>query len=117
MSQTIMKKMGLSAAGVLRGQDIRTRRNPKDLNFLYLAALTALALFLIAAGFLWSRLTVVTLGYEISKANSSRSALLEQNKRLKFEMMELKNPERIERIASGELSLVHPKGEQIIDIK
>ncbi len=117
MSQTIIKKMGLAGPGVLTAQDVRTRRNVRDLSFLYLATLTALAMLLIAGAFLWSRLTVVNLGYEISKASTSRSALLEQNKRLKFEFMELKSPERIERIASGELSLVHPKGEQIINIR
>ena len=117
MAQTIVKKMGMAGPGVLTGQDVRIRRNPRDFGFLYIAALTAFVMLLIAGAFLWSRLTVVNLGYEISKANTARSALLEQNKRLKFEFMQLKTPERIERIASSELSLVHPKGEQIIDLR
>ncbi|MBI5586912.1 MAG: cell division protein FtsL [Deltaproteobacteria bacterium] len=117
MSQTITKKMGITGPGVLTAQDVRVRRDLRDMSFLYLSFLTALAMVLIAGAFLWSRLTVVNLGYEISKANTSRSALIEQNKRLKFEFMKLKSPERVERIASDELSLVHPTGEQIINIR
>lgn len=117
MSQTITKKMGITGPGVLTSQDVRTRRNLRDLSFLYLSVLSAFAVAVIVGAFLWSRLTVVNLGYEISKASSSRSALIEQNKRLKFEFMKLKSPERIERIASEELNLVHPTGEQIVSIR
>ncbi len=116
MADTILKRMGLST-GVLTGQDVRVRRNLRDMRFFYTAALTSFAVVIAIFAFLWSRLTVVNTGYEISRANSVRSALSEQNKRLRIEFMKLKSPERIERIASTELDLVHPTGEQIIKIK
>lgn len=104
--------------GVLTGQEVRPKRDLKDLSFLYIsiAGVFTFAVVIIFA-FLASRLSVVNLGYEISKANSARSELTEQNKRLRVEYMKLKSPERIEKIASGELGLVHPTGEQIITIK
>ncbi|MBI5237180.1 MAG: cell division protein FtsL [Deltaproteobacteria bacterium] len=117
MSQTIIKKMGIGDAGVLTGQDVRVRRNLRDMNFLFLSVLAAFTFALVLFIFLWSRLAVVNIGFEISKANSTRAALIEQNKRLKVEFMKLKSPERIEKIASGELQLVHPTGEQIVNIR
>jgi cell division protein FtsL len=115
MSRTAIKKMGLT--GVLTGQDVKVRRDLRDLSFLYFSVLGAFILISVALLFLWSRMTVVNTGYEISKANSVRAGLIERNKRLKLEFMKLKSPERIEKIASGELGLVHPTGEQIVNIR
>lgn len=117
MQQTLtnVKKAGFNA--VLVGQDVRMRRNLRDMSFLYLSVLAIFALACVALAFVWSRMTVVNLGYEISRANSARAGLIEQNKRLRVEFMKLKSPERIEKIASGELGLIHPAGEQIISVK
>ncbi len=115
---TTTKKIGMNPAGVLVGQDIRARRNLKDMSFLYLSVLASVGVVaVIVFAFLWSRLMVVNTGYGISKANAERAALIEQNKRLRIEFMKLKSPERIEKIASGELDLVHPGSGQIITVK
>ncbi|OGQ06452.1 MAG: cell division protein FtsL [Deltaproteobacteria bacterium RBG_19FT_COMBO_58_16] len=115
MSQTVTKKMGFT--GVLTGQDVRVRRDLRDLSFLYFSVLSAFVLVCVALVFLWSRMTVVNTGYEISKANTARAALIDRNKRLRLEFMKLKSPERVEKIASKELGLVHPTGEQIVNIR
>lgn len=115
MQETLAKRLGLGA--LLTGQDIRVRRNVKDMGFLYVSLLAAFAAIAIILAFLWSKLTVVNIGYEISKANAARSSLIEHNKRLRVEFMKLKSPERIERIAVEELGLAHPQGEQIIKVK
>ncbi|MBI5644401.1 MAG: cell division protein FtsL [Deltaproteobacteria bacterium] len=117
MSQTLTKKVTLSGAGVLTGQEVRVRRNLKDMSFLYLSILISFVLIAVASSFVWYRMSVVNLGYEISKANTLRSNLIEQNKRLRVEFMKLKSPDRIEKIASGELGLIHPAGDQILNIK
>jgi hypothetical protein len=109
MSQTIIKKMNLAGHGVLTAQDVRTRRNVRDLSFLYLAMLTALAMLLIAGAFLWSRLTVVNLGYEISKANTARSALLEAEQAPWFEVHGAEEPRKDREDRLRRLSLVHPR--------
>lgn len=116
MSETYAKKM--SMAGVLTTQDVKVRRNLRDMSFIYFSILVFVAAVgLIALSFLWSRLKVYDLGYEISKANAERSALLEQNKRLRVDFISLNSPDRIEALASKELGLAHPAGEQIINVK
>ncbi|MEK7774221.1 MAG: cell division protein FtsL [Deltaproteobacteria bacterium] len=115
---TVTKKISMNSAGVLVGQDVRARRNLKDMSFLYLSVLaSACVVAVIVFAFLWSRLMVVNTGYEISRANAERAALIERNKRLRIEFMKLKSPERIEKIASGELDLINPGSGQIITVK
>src|SRR3989304_3716632 len=101
MAEVVSKK--LEFPGVLIGEDVKAKRNLNDMSFLYVSVLAAVAIVLIVFAFLWSRLMVVNTGYEISKANTQRAALIEQNKRLRVEFMRLKSPERIERIATEEL--------------
>lgn len=115
MEQTISKKIGMT--GVLTSQEVRARRNPRDMKFIYVSVLVSFAVLMSVFSFLWSRLMVVNIGYEISKANSARAALVEKNKRLRVEFMKLKSPERIEKIAAGELQLVRPTAEQIVNAK
>lgn len=115
MAEVVSKK--LEFPGVLTAQDVRTRRDVKDLSFLYFSVLVAVAAVLIIFAFLWSRLMVVNTGYEISKANSNRASLMEQNKRLKLDYLRLKSPERIEKIATAELGLINSRSEQIVTIR
>lgn len=115
MSEVLTRKMGIE--GVLTAQHVRTKRNLRDMRFIFVSVLAAFIAVVIVFAFLWSRLASVNAGYEISRANSVRSALIEKNRRLKIEFMKLKSPERIEKIASEELMLVRPTGGQIVNIK
>ena len=108
---------GRPSVGLLRGQDIRERRNLKDMGFMFISILASFAAICVIFAFLWTRLTVVNSGYEISKANTRRSELIEQNKRLRVEFMKLKSPERIEKAALDDLGLSYPTGEQIATIR
>lgn len=115
MAEVVSKKMEFP--GVLTGQAVRTRRDVKDMSFLYFAVLVSAAAVLITFAFVGVRLMVVNTGYEISKANSARAALMEQNKRLKLDYLRLKSPERIEKIATAELGLVNPSSGQIVTLR
>lgn len=108
---------GRPPIGFLRGQEIRYRRNLKDMGFMFISILASFIAVCVIFAFLWTRLTVVNSGYEISKANTRRSELIEQNKRLRVEFMKLKSPERIEKAALDELGLAYPTGEQIATIR
>ncbi|MEE9614821.1 MAG: cell division protein FtsL [Thermodesulfobacteriota bacterium] len=108
---------GSGLAGLLRYQRVRTRSEVSSTDFLYLCLGAVLVMVLVLFVYLWSRVAVVHLGYEISGANAERSVLLEKKRRLSVELMELHSPGRIERIASGELGLIHPSAEQIVRIK
>ncbi|MBI5888814.1 MAG: cell division protein FtsL [Deltaproteobacteria bacterium] len=114
MAVTIAKRFGIS--GALGSQEIRTRRDLKDMNYLYTALGVAVVLLAVVFVYVWARITVTRIGYEISSANAARSALIEKNGRLRVAFVKLKAPDRIEKIASDELKLVHPKGSQIITI-
>lgn len=115
MPHAVVKKIDMT--GVLTGQDVRIRRNLKDMNFIYLAVLCFFLIVAVASVFLWSRLMIVNIGYDISKGNASRAILTEQNKRLRVDYTKLKSPDRIEKIAAEELALLHPSGEQIVNLR
>ncbi len=100
----------------MKGQKVKARRSPRDMRFISSAFLVSLAIMGVLFFYIWCRLTVVSMGYEISKANMERNALVERNRRLKIDFLELKSPQRIERIAINELGLVHPSEGQIIKV-
>ncbi len=67
--------------------------------------------------YVWSRIQVIHLGYEISRALKEGKALAEANKRLRLEAASLKSYARIEKIAAEELKMVKPKPDQVIVIR
>jgi len=67
--------------------------------------------------FVWSRLGVVQVGYEISQANKVYQGLVKENQRLRVEVASLKSPSRIEEIAKNQLGFINPRPEQIIIIQ
>jgi len=102
---------------VLSSQDVRARRDPRDMRFFYSTLLAVFVFTAVLFLYIWTRLTVVNTGYDISKANSSRLGLIEKNRRLKIEFVRLKSPERIERIAREDVGLSYPAGEQVIKVR
>lgn len=67
--------------------------------------------------YVWSRIQVIHLGYEISRTLKEGKALMEANKRLRLEVATLKSYARIEKIAVEELRMVKPKPDQVIVIR
>ncbi len=67
--------------------------------------------------YVWSRIQVIHLGYEISNALKERKTLAETNKRMRLEVTTLKSYARIEKIAVEELKMVKPKPDQVIVIR
>jgi len=85
---------------------------------------TALSLFLVIGLFIcgliffvWSRLQITHLGYQISQANSTQQRLLKLNKQMKVEVASLKSLSRIESIAKNQLGLINPEPHQVVFIK
>jgi cell division protein FtsL len=78
-----------------------------------------LLLFLIGGSlfYVWSRIQVIQLGYEISNALKEERALAESNKRLRLEIATLKSYTRIEKFAVEELRMTKPKPDQVIVIR
>lgn len=67
--------------------------------------------------FVWSRLQITYLGYQISQANNEQQQLLKLNTQMKLEIASLKSLSRIEHIAKNQLGLIDPKPHQVVFIK
>ena len=99
------------------GEDSKARPKRIKLNRLFLFAL--LMLFFIGGSlfYVWSRIQVIRLGYEISSALKEEKALNEANKKLRLEIATLKSYARIEKVAVEQLRMAKPKPEQVIVIR
>ena len=64
----------------------------------------------------WSRVQCVQFGYELSEAADRENHLLRLRNNLKIEVAHLKSPQRITKIARGQLGLTLPKPDQLIVI-
>lgn len=99
------------------GEDSKAKPKGIKLNLLILFSL--LMLFFIGGSlfYVWSRIQVIQLGYEISNAMKEERTLIESNKKLRLEIATLKSYTRIERLALEELRMVKPRPEQVIVIR
>jgi cell division protein FtsL len=77
----------------------------------FIALLLAVSLF-----FVWSRVQVTSLDYEISRLESTLRDVRQETSNLRLEAASLSNPERIERVARNELGLHLPSAEQVITV-
>jgi cell division protein FtsL len=80
---------------------------------------TLLLLLLIGGSlfYVWSRIQVIQLGYEISNALREGRGLTEASKKLRVEIAALKSYARIERIAMEELGMAKPRPDQVIVVR
>ena len=97
----------------------RSTSKPKriKLNRLFLFAFVMAFLIGSSLFYVWSRIRVIRLGYEISSALKEEKALSEANKRLRLEIATLKSYARIEKVAVEELRMAKPKPEQVVVIR
>ena len=98
------------------GEGFKSRPKGRRLNLLILFTLL---IFFIGGSlfYVWSRIQVIQLGYEISDALKEERALIEANKKLRLEIATLKSYSRIEKFAMEELRMAKPKPEQVIVIR
>jgi cell division protein FtsL len=95
----------------------RTKRIAIKSNLLLVFIL--LMFFLIGGSlfYVWSRIQVIQIGYEISNALKEERALNEESKKLRLEIATLKSYARIEKMAVEELRMAKPKPDQVIVIR
>lgn len=67
--------------------------------------------------YVWSRIQVIQLGYEITNALKEERAHKGVNKKLRLEIATLKSYARIEKLAAEELGMGKPKPGQVIVIR
>ncbi len=78
----------------------------------FIATICVIALF-----FVWSRLQVIHLEYDISSLEERLRGVQQQSQRLRLEAASLRNPSRLERIARNELGLRAPAPEQVVLVR
>ena len=112
------KAMNRSADRIL-WMDEGKRTKPIAIKLNLLLVFILLLFFLIGGSlfYVWSRIQVIQLGYEISNVLKEERALTEANKKLRLEIATLKSYARIEKIAAEELRMAKPKPEQVIVIR
>jgi cell division protein FtsL len=97
-----------------RRQQTMTKADRRKGNlFFYLMGLVLLA-FLCSLFYIWSRIQIVNVGYEINREISIKERLVEENKRLTLEMATLKSPVRLENLAKNEYRMDLPQKSQIV---
>lgn len=96
-----------------------SRSGPKRVKLKFLVIFSLLTLFFIGGSlfYVWSRIQVIQLGYEISNALKEERTVAEANKKLRLEIATLKSYARIEKFAAEELSMSKPKPDQVIVIR
>ncbi len=67
--------------------------------------------------YVWTNVTTVRLGYELSEAAKLHRELSEENRGLRVEVSALKAPDRLQRLAKQDLGLSPPKTEQVIEVE
>lgn len=67
--------------------------------------------------FVWVRIQVIQLGYEVSKLRKETRDLIEQKNLLRSEVEALKSPTRIEAIAREKFGMRLPRGDEIVIVK
>jgi cell division protein FtsL len=85
---------------------------PRLLPHLFFIAL----LLLVSLFFVWSRLQLVHLEYEISAQETRLRSLQQETRALSLEVATLNSPARVEQIARRELGLRAPTPEQVVII-
>ncbi len=90
---------------------------PKSVNRIFFFVLFLLFLIGGSLFYVWSRIQVIQLGYDISNALKAERTLVEANKRLRVEIATLKSYTRIEKLAVEELKMAKPKPDQVIVIR
>jgi cell division protein FtsL len=77
----------------------------------------AVPVVMAALFYVWTNVTMVRLGYELSEAAKIHQELLEQNRGLRVEVAALKAPDRLARLAKLHHGLAPPATEQVIELE
>jgi cell division protein FtsL len=111
--------MSRSAGRILWMDKGRKRTKPIAIKSNLLLLSILLLLFVIGGSlfYVWSRIQVIQLGYELSNAMKEERALTENNKKLRVKIATLKSYARIEKLAVEELRMAKPKPDQVIVIR
>ncbi len=105
-AQRLLQKQGVGA----RSEAVQKKFIKKWAVWFIMA--TVLGLF-----YVWSRVQVVHLGYDVSKLRTESETLNKQVSNLELEIARLKSPARLEDVAKNMLNMKVPSAEQTVLVK
>jgi cell division protein FtsL len=95
---------------VIREADVKSHRD-----YVIVTVLAAMFLFgLFAYG--WQHYQYSQYGYQIEEAKKKKEQLSEAGRQLRLERASLRNPQRIDSLARGELGMVLPQPGQLVTV-
>lgn len=101
----------------LRQQSALTKRDFSKIRILLRLLLLGTVLMLFSLFYIWSRVQIVQIGYDIGELQRQQKDLRVENQNLKMEISVLKAPERIEKLATEKLQMTWPTPEKVYEIK
>lgn len=104
-------------ASAVRGQSTVTKLDFLKTKIVFKLLVIGVLAVIMALFYIWSRVQIVQIGYEINHLKQQQQVLVDQNKKLKMELMVLKSPEVLHQLAEKELNLKVPNNNQIVNLK
>lgn len=115
MAEVVSKTVAIGHTHPVREASTSARGVDRSL---VLVTLVVAVVFIGCALFsVWAHHQVISLGYEISKANQEEQELLQMNKKLRLEVAALKSPNRIQGTAMRDLGFANPQKDQLIIVR
>lgn len=113
-SSTTLRTSQTSRLGAVRHQPVATKSAAQRGRYVrYVLSLIGAGLFL-ALVFVWVRVQVIQLGYEVSKIRKETRDLTELKNKLRSEVGALKSPARIETIAREQYGMRLPQTSEVV---
>jgi cell division protein FtsL len=107
----------MPAQRLLQSQGIGARSEAVQKKFIKRWAVWFVLATVLCLFYVWSRVQVVRLGYDVSKLKSEAEALNKQVSNLEIEIARLKSPARLEDVAKNMVNMKVPSAEQMILVK
>ena len=109
--------MAMSMAGAVKRQPMATKTVMATRRYLR-QSLSLLAVgVLLALLFVWTRIQVIQLGYEVSRVRNDVTELKRQRDSIESEIAEFKSPERLSAVAADRFGMRLPMGDEVVVLR
>jgi cell division protein FtsL len=107
----------ISLMRAVRRQPIAPKAAAAARRYLRQAMSLAMAGMIFALCYVWTRVQVIQLGYEVSRIRKEVTELVQQRDLLEAEVASLKAPERLTSIASERFGMRLPRGDEVVIVE
>lgn len=101
----------------LQGQGVAKKQARVRARVVRRGVVLAVVAITLALVFVWTRVRVIQLGYEVSQINRQITELSRQKNQLAAEVAKLKSPERLEAVAKEHFHMRLPAADEIVFVK